>query len=118
MPERRIDRVPAWYPALLIGPGLLVAFLAITADFIGLGIPRSGFNLKQQTLLTLGLIAAGLGTLIHRKAACDHLRKQRQYWKTAAFCAFPLRPSIAFVAGSEPALKCPCPGCITCTIPK
>ena len=90
MPERQIDRVPAWYPALLIGPGLLVAFLAITADFIGLGIPRSGFNLQQQTLLTLGLIAAGLGTLIHRKAACDHLRKQRQYWKTAAFCAFPL----------------------------
>lgn len=83
-------RRPVWYPLLLIGPGLLTVFVALTADFIGLGTPDSGFQPAQAVLFTIGLFATGLGSLIHRKAILDCSHGKRSYWKTVAFCAVPL----------------------------
>jgi len=90
MPNTQPTHRPVWYPLLLIGPGLLAVFVALTADVIGLGTPGSGFQPAQAVLLTIGLVASALGSLIHRKAAGDASNGKRSYWKTVTFCAIPL----------------------------
>ena len=90
MTPKQSRHVRAWYPVLIIGPGVLAVFVAITADFIGLGTPHSGLDPSQVVLLWLGIAAVFSGILIHRKAARDCQTHQRNYWKSVIFCCVPV----------------------------
>jgi hypothetical protein len=51
---------------ILVIVGLVLALLAVTADYIGLGVEGSGMGYKQIVLLVIGLLVVIVGLVLSR----------------------------------------------------
>lgn len=68
---------------LLTAPGLTLAVVSLSADWIGMGRIGSGFGRTQLVILLFAIVLTCSGMLMHCKAMRDSAR--RDYWKTVCF---------------------------------